>query len=271
VTPAATERRQARSQAFAVRRSPQRRWRPPLVKAAGVTLGIAAVVAGAVWLLTADLFAVSRVETGPYRFTDQARLDQALAELLHRNIWRVGGADVTTALAPLPWIRQVHVARRLPATLKLELTEWRPLLEVVPQDASGAGDGPLVLVADGRVLAFPAQLPAPGLPVLVGLAAPPDSTGVRRLASDQLSLTLEVLEAMAATGLEAAAPVDFLVARSDGFAIVLQDGRGRLLVGRTAFAERLERYMVARDHLEEGLEVDLRFDERITVRQPHDT
>ena len=68
-------------------------------------------------------------------------------------------------------------------------------------------------------------------------------------------------------GLETVCPVDFVVARHEGFAIVLQDGQGTLLVGREDFADRLERYMAARDHLEPGLEVDLRFSDRITVRR----
>ena len=73
---------------------------------------------------------------------------------------------------------------------------------------------------------------------------------------------------MEATGLETACPVDFLVARDEGWSIVLQEGEGSLLVGRENFAARLDRYLVARDHLEKGLEVDLRFGERVTVRRP---
>jgi cell division septal protein FtsQ len=252
---------------FAVRRRPRHRRRPPLVKAAVAVAAVALAAAALAWILTADLFAVARVETGPYRFSDETELETALADLLRRNIWRVGRDDVARVLAPLPWIRDLQISRRLPRTLAVEIREWRPLLEVVPSDATGAGSGPLVLVEDGRVLAFPAHLPAPGLPVLVGMAAPRDSTGVRRLGADQLAATLAVLSAIETTGLEAAAPVDFLIARPEGFAIVLQGGRGRLLVGRTDFADRLQRYMIARDHLEEGLEVDLRFGDRITVRQ----
>ena len=67
--------------------------------------------------------------------------------------------------------------------------------------------------------------------------------------------------------LETACPVDFLVARDEGYCIVLQEGEGTLLLGREDFAARLERYLVARDHLEKGLEVDLRFGDRVTVRR----
>ncbi|MFN2370490.1 MAG: hypothetical protein ABR506_04960, partial [Candidatus Krumholzibacteriia bacterium] len=128
--------------------------------------------------------------------------------------------------------------------------------------------GPAVLVGDGRVLPFPQRLPAPGLPVLVGVRVLAEPDGTRRLEPAQLPRVLEVLAAIESTGLETAVPVDFVVARAEGFAIVLQEGRGTLLVGREEFAHRLQRYMVGRDHLEPGLEVDLRFRDKITVRRP---
>ena len=257
-----------KSAAFAVRRRTPRR-RGPLLLRAGLLLLAAAVLAAlGWWLLTADLFAVTRVETGAYRFTNQAPLETALGTLLGRNIWQVQQADAETALAHLPWIDELRLARRLPGTLAVEFTEWRPLLAVEPTDARGGDPELQVLVGDGRVLAFPARMPAPGLPVLVGVKAPRDSLGTRRLAAAQLPLVLGLLAAIESTGLETAVPVDFLVARSEGFAIVLQDGRGTLLVGREEFADRLQRYMVGRDHLEPGLEVDLRFRDKITVRRP---
>ena len=257
-----------KSSPFAVRKRPPRR-RGPLLLRLGLGLLTAALLAAAGWwLLTAELFAVTRVETGAYRFTGEAQLEQALHGLLGRNIWRVRQEDAAAVLARLPWIDQLRLARRLPGTLSLEFTEWRPLLAVEPADPRRNDPELLVLVGDGRVLAFPAQLPAPGLPVLVGVKAPRDSLGTRRLAAAQLPQVLELLEAIESTGLETAVPVDFLVARAEGFAIVLQDGRGLLLVGREEFADRLQRYMVGREHLEPGLEVDLRFRDKITVRRP---
>jgi cell division septal protein FtsQ len=254
---------------FAVRRRP-RRPRRPLILRGLAALVLAAAAAGlGWWLLTSPLFAVTRVETGAYRFTAADDLEDALGALLGRNIWRVGQGDAETALAGLPWIRDLRLARRLPSTAAVEFTEWTPLVAVAVAPAQGAASSGLhVLVADGRVLVFPAHLPAPGLPVLTGVAAARDTTGALRLAESQLPTVLSLLDAVAATGLEAAAPVDFLVARSDGFAIVLQDGRGTLLVGREEFAGRLQRYMVGRDHLEDGLEIDLRFRDKITVRRP---
>lgn len=254
---------------FAVRRSPRRPRRPLVLRGLALVVLLAAAAGLGWWLLTSPLFAVSRVETGAYRFTAADDLEDALGALLGRNIWAVGQGDAEAALAGLPWIRDLRLARRLPATAAVEFTEWTPLAAVAVTPGRNAAAADLhVLVADGRVLDFPAHLPAPGLAVLTGVAAAPDSTGALRLDASQLPTVLALLDAVAVTGLEAAAPVDFLVARSDGFAIVLQDGRGTLLVGREEFADRLQRYMVGRDHLEDGLEIDLRFRDKITVRRP---
>jgi len=249
---------------FAVRRHPAgssagRWWRILAVLAVVAT----AVVAGW-WLLTGDLFAVAQVETGGYRFTERSRLESCLESLLGRNIWTLKGSDVTVAMADLPWVREVDMQRHLPNHLYLDLREWRPLVTV---DGVGDGTRPRVLVGDGRVLAFPESLVAPALPVLVGVAVAPDSTGVSCLPPHERDQVLALLAAVESTGLEAHVPVDFVVAREQGYAIVLAGDAGTLLVGREHFARRLERYMMARDHLDQGLEVDLRFRDRVTVRR----
>lgn len=242
-------------------RSPWRRWWRPAVAA----LGLLAIAGGAWWFLTGDLFALSRVETGGYRYTDREALESRLATLLGRNTWTMGQGAVAEAVADLPWVRSVSVQRGLPDRLSLEVHEWRPLMTVA---GDGQQDGTRVLVADGRVLDFPADRVPPALPVLAGVPVERDSSGTVRLPAVAAGLVMELLAAVEATGLEAHAPVDFVVAREQGYAIVLQGDAGTLLVGREDFADRLERFLTARDHLAPGLEVDLRFRDRVTVRRP---
>lgn len=250
---------------FAVRRKPRRDWRPVALRA-GLGLLVAIGLAGAAWwLLTSPLFAVSRVESGAYRFTAQADLERTLGTFLGRNLWTLSTDEVAVALARLPWVRDLRVLRRLPGTLEVDFREWRPLLVV----AHGRDTVPRVLLGDGRVLPFPEHLSLPGLPVLVGAACLPDSAGAGWRLDPQLKApVLDLLAAMEASGLEAARPVDFVVARDEGFAIVLAEDQGTLLVGREDFAARLERYLAAAEHLETGLEVDLRFRDRLTCRRP---
>lgn len=253
---------------FAVRRPKTRRsWRRIWFRIGGVVLSLAAVGSAAWWLLTAPLFAVDKVQSGAYRFTSEAELEGVFAQFLGHNIWTLSTDDVYAQLNRLPWIRDLRVSRRLPGTLEVDFREWRPLL-VVAGDTDEDSNTPQVLAQDGRVLPFPDHLVLAGLPVLVDVPVVTDSTGnSRRLDPALAAQVLDLTAAMETTGLEAVSPVDFLVARSEGFVIVLQDGQGTLRVGREAFAQRLSRYMDARSELAPGLEVDLRFKDRITFTE----
>jgi hypothetical protein len=225
---------------------------------------------GAWWVLTSETFTVRRVESGSYRFTSQAELEGALEEFLGRNIWTLSTDAVSARLAQLPWVRDLRVSRSLPGTVAIDFREWRPLWQVTAlRGVKVTGNRPLVLVEDGRILEFPAHVVMAGLPVLVGVpAAREGDGGVLRVDPGHMGQIMELVSALEDAGLESVSPVDFIVARDEGYAIVLQDKRGILMVGRKDFADRLNRYMTARDHLEPGLEVDLRFEDRLVVREP---
>ena len=244
-------------------RRPRRRlfWLLPL----GLAL-VAGALGGTRWLLTAERFSVARIETGPYRFSDPAQLEAQLAAALGSNIWTGAGARrLATWLPGLPWVRRARVARELPGTLRVEIEEWRPLLAVAPDSSVGAGPGEFVLLADGRVEQFPAHLPRPDLPLLVGARVQARPDGGWRLAPDQADSVLSLASAVAETGIEGCAPVDFILAGSDGLSLVLQGGRARLLVGGEEYAGRLRRFLALRNRLPDGAVVDLRFERRLFV------
>lgn len=260
----------AREGRYAVRRRPDGPGRIGVLRRVGLVVGIAILAGALYWLLSSRTFAVTRVESGSYRFTTEDELQLALADLLGRNIWTLSRSEISEKLAPLPWVRDLEVRRRLPATLKVDFREWEPILQVA---AAGADQrsGPLVMRPDGSLEPFPAHLPAPGLPVLTGLEPVREGDGGGwRLPPDKVAEILELVAAMEDAGLETVCPVDFVVARPEGYGIVLQDRQGTLLVGREDFLARLERFVVARDRLEPGIEVDLRFENRLTVRSPSD-
>ena len=254
--------RQNSSAGYAVRRQKEISRKGLWLKLSALLLVLGILVAGGFYTAGSDYFEVVRVESGSYRFTPKEDLDGMLTGYLGRNIWTLSEAQVADSLTTLPWVRDLHVLKRLPGTIEVDFREWRPLLALEPSTGGGTA---LVMVEDGRVLEFPSHLPPASLPVLVGVSCSRDSvTGCLRLDPQWAPAVLSLLEAMTATGLETAGPVDFLVAREEGFAIVLQAGQGRLLVGHENFADRLARYMAARDHLEPGLQMDLRFRDRIT-------
>lgn len=254
--------------AFAVRRAPQRSRRATLVRAGAGLLTLLSLGAVAWWALTTETFVVQRIESGAFRFTGEAELQDVFAGFLGRNIWTLRSEEVAAGVGQLPWVRDLRVRRRLPNSIAVDFREWTPLLMLENLTVDGTSRDRLVLLGDGRVLDFPAHLVLPALPVLVGL--PPvreGDDGDLRLAPEPARQLMELISSMEDAGLEAISPVDFVVARPAGFAIVLQDEQGTLLLGREDFGPRLRRYMIARDHLEPGLDYDLRFDERITVRE----
>jgi hypothetical protein len=254
--------RPATSSGYAVRRRAEKSHRGLWVKLTAAVLLVGLISGGVYFALTANYFSVVRVESGSYRFTVKDDLDQVLGGYLGKNIWTLSEARIAESLAGLPWVKDLKVFKRLPGTIEVDFLEWRPVLALDIQPMAGVS---LVMVEDGRILEYPEHLPLAALPVLVGVECFRDSTdGVLRLDSAWTSDVLDLVAAMATTGLETTGPIDFLVARPEGFAIVLQEGQGRLLVGREEFAERLARFMAARDHLEPGLQMDLRFRDKIT-------
>lgn len=254
---------------YAVRRGPRRSRRALFVRAAVGMLTLL-ILGGAVWWgLTSPLFAVRRIESGSYRFTSEADLQEAFSTYLGHNIWTLKTGAVTDHLAQLPWVRDLSVVRRLPSTVEVDFREWSPLLQLAPVEVAGKRHERLMLLPNGHLVDFPDALPLPALPLLVGVAPVREGQdGPLRVAETEAGQLLELISAMEDAGLEAACPVDFVVAGSGGYAIVLQNHQGTLRVGREDFVPRLQRYMAAREHLQPGLEYDLRFRDRITVRDP---
>lgn len=253
--------RGARGRALArPRRAP--RSRRALALTATATLGGVALLAWAGWwLLTSPTFAVARVESGPYRFSSRAAVDEVLRQSLGRNIWTLPIDDVVAAMAALPWVRTVHLQRRVPDTVAVEMTEWRPLASVAH---AGRADE-FVLVRDGRLLPWPEHLADPGLPVIVGLE-PEAGDGSLRLRQEDAATIMSLLDALETTGLESVSPVDFIRVAPEGMVLELQQRAGRLVLGREAFDQRLSRYLLARDRVPVGARVDLRFAERVTFQ-----
>ncbi len=262
---------------FAVRRPAapgSRRRRAAIAGTAILVLGL--VCGGIYWALHTPMFAVTRIETGSYRFTSPDALDSVLGRYLGRNLLGIGRDEVAGDMAALSWVRDLHIQRRLPGTLAVDFREWRPLAVIAQQDLAPAQRrGTWVLGENGRILEFPAELEVPALPTLVGYkpiataeGSPEEREGPTAARAAESDTLLELFDALAAVGLETVAPVDFVVVRPEGYAIVLEGGQGRLQVGREDFRPRLERYLAARSHLEPGLDVDLRFTGQVTVRRP---
>jgi cell division septal protein FtsQ len=187
---------------------PRRRRRSPLL-ALVRPLGIAAVtvalpLALGLWLLTAREFQLRTIVIGGAATLPgapvpaaQARpsspkpawVRQALAPLLGRNLLRLPLAEVRLRLAANPWIAAAEVAKELPDSLRVTVTERRPavLLRVgevlLYADAAGRPIAPVgspAAAAEVRkqgllvVSLPPPAKPLPGPPMLAPPPAPAD-------------------------------------------------------------------------------------------------
>ncbi len=236
------------------RRPPVSRWRAVLRWSAATA--IAAAVGWTVfWMLTAPFFSLSEVRTGPYRFTDRAALEGAMRTVIGGNIWRTDIGGLEDRLEQLPWVRSASAARRLPGALKVSFVEWRPVLVLPSRDGE-----PRVMIENGEALRLPAGMPAPDLPVLV------DRRDGGDFDSETAGRLIALIAAVAETGLETICPVDFLLLDDEGLQLVLQQERGRLILGRDSFGRRLRRYLAVSDRVGDGRVVDLRFDGTVCVR-----
>lgn len=253
---------QAGAMARRRRREGRRRpWLAPLVS----VLATAALATLAWWLLTSPTFRVAKVESSAYRFTSKTVVDGRLRDWLKRdlNIWTLDGDSLSRELEALPWVRRARIGRRLPATLQVDLWEWRPLLLLADGNGDDAEHG-LALVQNGAALPLPAHLPPPDLPLLIdgAGAAPRDAAVCARL--------LDLLAAIRETGLERACDVDFIRRGGRGLSVVLAGNRGRLVVGREDFAARLRRYLDVADRVPAGAVIDLRFERQVYIDETHD-
>jgi len=252
-------------QAQAIKRPSSRSWKRIIIGSSIGLLVVGGLVALGYWLLTSPTFLVKRVESGSFRFTANADVDLALTECLNTNIWTLSTTEIAEHLHVLPWVRDLRVSRRLPDTICVDFREWRPLLAVAAQAPSGALSDEFVMLENGTVLPFPTHLTMPGLPVLVGVDLETTETAnIWQISPTKKATVLALVKAIESTGIEAIHPIDFLVAEPSGFVVVLQQAGGRLLLGWQDYYDRINRYLVAAERVPSNVDIDLRFQDRLS-------
>jgi cell division septal protein FtsQ len=161
------------------------------------------------------------------------------------------------------------VRRELPDRLAVQIEEWQPLVRVALPVAEDGRLRTLLLVSDGRLLPAPDHLPTPELPWVVGVE--PAAAGAPApwsLPGGVARRLVELTSAVAATGLEATAPIDFVVAEQGELSILLQGSGRKLLLGGDDFETRIRRYLVVHQELAAAAVVDLRYANQVLTRQP---
>lgn len=107
-----------------------------------------AAAAGAWWLLTGPLLAVTAVEVDGYDRTDLPQLEAALGAAAARGT-SVAPAeeDLRTVAARFPWVDDLVIRRDLPRGLRVQVIMARPAAVAVPEQGE-----PALVTEAGRVL-----------------------------------------------------------------------------------------------------------------------
>ncbi|MEP6659971.1 MAG: FtsQ-type POTRA domain-containing protein [Acidimicrobiales bacterium] len=129
----------------------------------GVLLAVVVLVAV---LARSPLVSVQTVDIDGAARTPGDAVTQAVGAVKGHPIYAVNAGAIQHRLEALPWVREAHIERHWPRTLRITITE-RVAVAVAP-----AADGSLRLLdAEGRVLDVAAAAP-PGLVEVVGPIAP---------------------------------------------------------------------------------------------------
>jgi cell division septal protein FtsQ len=133
---------------------------------AGLIFLVALVIVAAVaflWLRSSSVFALETVTASATLHVTKEQIAEAAAQSRGESLLRISTGHIERALSALPYTRTVHVYRRFPNGLDIQIEEYEPAAGVQ------AGNGKAWLVADdGRVLEKATQQALSSLPLLVG-------------------------------------------------------------------------------------------------------
>jgi cell division septal protein FtsQ len=136
---------------------------------AGLIFVLVLVVVAAVsflWLRSSSVFAVDTVTASATRHVTKQQIAEAADQARGESLLKVSTGEIESALASLPYAHTVHVYRRFPNGLDIQIQEYEPAAGVQ------AGNGKSWLVAeDGRVLEKATQQALSSVPLIVGAEA----------------------------------------------------------------------------------------------------
>jgi len=115
---------------------------------------------GGYGLTRSPLLDLDRIEVNGVEHTSADAVRQATGLELHHAMTDLDVSGARTAVAALPWVGEVHVSRRWPATVRVSVVERVPVASV------RAPDGILLVDKTARVLERVETAPA-GLPRLI--------------------------------------------------------------------------------------------------------
>jgi cell division protein FtsQ len=135
------------------------------------TLLVATLVAGVIWAYrhtqSNARFAVKTIELAGVVHTPRAALDHATRPYIGLNLFQIDIARVQGDLGGLGWVRRIDIEKKLPDTLRIKITERKPV--------ALARNGDTLRYVDEEGLPFAELTPSVGdedLPVITDAVGP---------------------------------------------------------------------------------------------------
>ena len=205
-------------------------------------------------LLGSDLMTLNYVEVEGCRVLPEARVKEALEELIGRPLHTLDPDSLRGVLEELPRVAEARVRRRLPGTLSVRIREADAVALIYSDGVFEEID------AKGRIL------PRFGGP-------PPDLPILRQNASlplDSLTgLAMAAIEALMASGFDLSREVSEIGVGPQGVDYMRSESQTRVILGWEGFPERIRGYrQVSAEIAREGFpgELDLRFRDQVVAR-----
>lgn len=225
--------------------------------------------AGLVWLttvlLSARALAVEHIVVRGNQRLAGTELEARLEGLRGQNILRVDFESYRRRVLDSPWVAQATLARVLPSTIRVDITERQPM--------AVARLGAQLYLVDDTGLIIDEYGPAHAdldLPIVDGLLTVP-SKGASVVDAGRLDAVRHLLSAIAADAALADRVSQLDVSNPSDVVVLLDADTARLHVGRESFGPRLRRYIDLSDTLRDRFPdldaVDLRFSDHVFVRQ----
>lgn len=262
---APSDRRYRRSDVVPVRR--RRAVRTVRNIARWVAIVIGALLIG-VWgtdrIVASDMFLVRDVTIRGQRYLSVGQVELLLQGLRSENVFMVDFDHYRQRVLDSSWVEQVSLSRVLPSTIVVDVVERTPVVLARRNQHLYLVDSTGTIIDEHR-----AEYSEFDLPIADGLLID-GPEGDAHVDDQRMVLVTQLLEALAGRAdlEERVSQID--VSNPRNLVAMLDDDPAWLHLGRSAFAERLQRYLDLRPALRDRFGAidyaDLKFDERVYVR-----
>jgi cell division protein FtsQ len=249
----------------------KRRRRPGLAPRAAAAGAICAVAAyafyrAAVLVLSIDALTISQITVSGNNRMSRGEVVALLEDSQGANMVLADLEAWRAKLLGSPWVADAALRRVLPGTLAVAIAEREPMC------VARIGASLYLVDRTGTIIdEFGPNYEDLDLPIVDGLAAPPDEGGPI-IDAGRAELASRLLADLQRRPAIARLVSQVEVSDGRGAAVILKGDTALVTVGQEGFADRIQSYLDLRPALRERVPaidyVDLRFGERIYVR-PH--